>query len=55
MDDKYEGMAKYICKRGHEKYVAKGYEIDICNICGSKEFTLVDDHHGHSPAVTAEN
>lgn len=55
MEDKYKGMDEYVCKNGHTKYCPKNRSIDICNICGTKEFELVDDHHGLSPAVTAEN
>lgn len=43
MKSKYEKYDKYICKNGHIKYCEKHLRIDICNICGTKEFTKVRD------------
>ncbi len=43
--DKHENMDKYICKNGHIKYCPKKLSIDICNICGTKEFQKVNQKH----------
>jgi len=54
---RYRGLIKYICKNGHTKYCQPYLRIDICNICGTKEFILADKNqkicanHLHRPAV----
>ena len=41
MKEIYKKRDAYVCKHGHIKYIAKYLEPDICNICGTKEFSEV--------------
>lgn len=43
MDKRYEGMNAWVCRSGHIKYTPKNLLPVVCNICGSQNFSPIEE------------
>ena len=43
MTDRYKDYNMYLCKHGHIRYAREFHDPDMCNFCGTTEFTPIPE------------